>query len=578
MFLALLFAAVAVAQNSSMPTTTSAVFDSGVPTNAPVPGVYNGEWRPQVHFSPPVDFMNDPNGCFRDADETWHLYYQCTQPITCSRPLLTEATDNPTATVAGNQHWGHATSQDLYTWENQQIAIYATEDSQIFSGSAVVDVNNTSGFFPSQTNGVVAIYTLNTQYKQVQEIAYSYDGGYTFIKYADNPVLALNPSSSQFRDPKVIRYGDSWVMVVSYAQEFVIGFFTSPNLKKWTHASNFSHHGLLGLQYECPNLVEMPVEGSDSTMYVLAISINPGAPQGGSITQYFPGDFNGTHFTPVDSAARIADFGKDNYAGQFFYGLPATEEQVFIAWASNWEYSQQVPTGESEGWRSSMSVPRRTHLANVTQTGWDLVSAPYDLTPIYDSPLATNSNLGNGSILLDYSSLPSRAIYFQCNVTDIPNGTYSQGTLNFTFSSSYTRESVSGGFFFGGDNPFWISRAKVLGFGETNPFFTDKFSVGNPINANGTFTLEGVMDRSILEVFLDGGRNSATMTFFPKGELDTMELRAGGLNEGVKVSVAVWGLRSTWAGQASIDGVVYGNVTGGVNSTQAVSRDTRVML
>ena len=99
--------------------------------------------------------------------------------------FLISTTDNPTATVAGNQHWGHATSQDLYTWENQQIAIYAMEDSQIFSGSAVIDTNNTSGFFPNQTNGVVAIYAVNTQYSQVQEIAYSYDGGFTFIKVCE---------------------------------------------------------------------------------------------------------------------------------------------------------------------------------------------------------------------------------------------------------------------------------------------------------------------------------------------------------------------------------------------------------
>ncbi|KAE8451983.1 hypothetical protein EG329_002147 [Mollisiaceae sp. DMI_Dod_QoI] len=539
-----------------MPTSTFSMFDAGVPTNAPVPGDYNGAWRPQVHFSPPKDFMNDPNGCHRDADGTWHLYYQY----------------NPTDTVAGNQHWGHATSQDLYTWENQQIAIYATADAQIFSGSAVIDVNNTSGFFPDQTNGVVAIYTLNTAHEQVQEIAYSIDGGYTFTKYSGNPVLVSEFHSNQFRDPKVIWYQDHWVMVVSYAQEFVIGIFISPDLKTWTHGSNFTHHGLLGLQYECPNLVAMPVEGSDQRMYVLAISINPGAPLGGSITQYFPGTFNGTHFTPVDNAARIADFGKDNYAGQFFYGIPDDEEQVFIAWASNWEYSQNVPTGDSEGWRSAMSVPRRTRLANVTRTGWDLINAPYDISPIYDSVLASNSSLGNGSISIDYSSLQSKAIYFQCNLTNIPNDTYSMGTLNFTFSSSYTQESVSGGFFLGGDNPFWISRQKVLGFGETNPFFTDKFSVGNPINANGTFMLEGIMDRSILEVFLDGGRNSATMTFFPEGELDTVVIRTEGLNEGVVVSVDVWGLRSTWGGQESEDGIVYGNLTVRSNSTQEIMR------
>jgi beta-fructofuranosidase len=123
-------------------------------------------------------------------------------------------TDNPTADVAGNQHWGHATSQDLYTWENQQIAIFATEDAQIFSGSAVIDVNNTSGFFPNQTNGVVAIYTLNTRQEQTQDIAYSFDGGYTFEIYDQNPVLSIG--SNQFRDPKVIWYEDHWIMVLAY--------------------------------------------------------------------------------------------------------------------------------------------------------------------------------------------------------------------------------------------------------------------------------------------------------------------------------------------------------------------------
>lgn len=479
--------------------------------------------------------------------------------------------DNPTATVAGNQHWGHATSRDLYTWENQKIAIFAEPAAQIFSGSIVIDVNNTSGFFPNQTNGVVAIYTLNTATSQTQEIAYSIDGGYSFTNYTGNPVLALDPPSTQFRDPKVVDYDGTWVMVIAYAQEFVVGIFTSPDLKNWTHASNFSHHGLLGLQYECPNLVKMPVEGSDESMWVLAISINPGAPLGGSITQYFPGSFNGTHFEAIDAAARIADFGKDSYAGQFFYGIPEDEEQVFIAWSSNWQYAQQVPTGELEGWRSAMGVPRRTHLANVTRTGITMIQQPYNLVPIYDSPLAVNSSLGNGSVLLDYSSLSSGAIYFQANFSSIPNGTngaYSQGTVNFTFSSSYTHESVSGGFFFGGDNPFWMSRQKVLGFGDTNPFFTDRFSVGNPVNPNGTFTLEGIIDRSILEVFLDRGRNSGTMTFYPQGMLDTMVFSTAGLNEGVEVSVAVWGLQSTWANVAT-DGMVLGNITTS-NSTQAM--------
>ncbi|KAL1738505.1 glycosyl hydrolase, partial [Schizophyllum fasciatum] len=194
--------------------------------------------------------MNDPNGCFVDANGTWHLYYQY----------------NPYQPVAGNQHWGHATSKDLYHWENQAIAISPPDNtSQVFSGSAVIDTNNTSGFFPNQTDGVVAIYTLNTPTKQVQEISYSTDGGYTFTAYEGNPVIDVN--STQFRDPKVIRHGDSWVAVIAHSQDFVIGIFTSPDLIHWEHASNFTHQGLLGLQYECPNLVKIPVEGSDEEMY-----------------------------------------------------------------------------------------------------------------------------------------------------------------------------------------------------------------------------------------------------------------------------------------------------------------------
>ena len=217
-----------------------------------------------------------------------------------------------------------------------------------------------------------------------------------------------------------------------------------------------------------------------------------------------------------------------------------------------------------------MSVPRRTHLANVSRIGWDLVSAPYDLNSVYEKQLSSNSSLGNGSLLLDYSSIGSGAVYFQANISNIPNDTYSQGTLNFTFSSSVTRESISGGFSLGGDNPFFLSRQNILGFGETNPFFTDKFSTANPINSNGTFMLEGIIDRSILEVFLDGGRNSAIMTFYPEGEMDIMELHTGGLNENVTVSVVVWGLESAWAAQASCDGIVHGNVTVAGNVTQAM--------
>ncbi|MCJ1367149.1 hypothetical protein MMC16_006281 [Acarospora aff. strigata] len=539
-------------QNQS---SSSLYIEPTVPTGVPIAGDYTGALRPQIHFSPPKFFMNDPNGMFVDSNGTYHLYYQY----------------NPTDIVAGNQHWGHATSKDLYTWVNQPIAIYpGAEGEGIFSGSCVVDVNNTSGFFPSQSNGVVAIYTLNTMEEQTQEIAYSMDGGYTFTKYSGNPVISIG--STQFRDPKVIWHTptESWVMVIAYSQDFVIGIYTSPDLKDWTHASNFSHHGLLGLQYECPNLVSIEmVNATEQDMWVLTISINPGAPLGGSITEYFPGSFNGTHFTAVDAAARIADFGKDNYAGQFFYGVPDFAPQISIAWASNWQYSQVVPTGTLEGWRSAMSLPRVNTLANITRIGYDLVSTPYDLTPLYDAPLAQNSSLGNGTVLADYSNLESGAIYFEVNITSIPAANVT-GTANFTFMSSVTGERVRGGFYLGGDTPFFIDRGDIRGF--DNPFFTDKVSSNNIIGPQGTFMMSGVIDRSILEVFLDGGQRSATQTFFPEGRLDVMLISAGGLNEGVEVSVAAWGLKSTWATEQDMNGTVVGNNTMSGNSTMAMRR------
>jgi beta-fructofuranosidase len=452
----------------------------------------------------------------------------------------------------------------LYHWINQPIALFPPNNyTYVFSGSAVIDADNTSGFFPNQTNGVVAIYTL-AEYPggkpgpQQQAIAYSYDDGYTFIPYQGNPVIPS--TSSQFRDPKVIWYKDHWVMVLAYAQEFAIGIFTSPDLKTWTHASNFTHQGLLGLQYECPNLVEMPVKGSDSTMWLLQISINPGAPLGGSISEFFPGNFNGTHFEPVDGAARINDFGKDNYAGQFFYGIPGNQDAVSIAWASNWQYSQDVPTGPLEGWRSSMSLPRKNYLAKITRVGWDLVSEPFDLSPVLGGVLGSNKELGNGTLNVDYSSVASNAVYLTVNVTGIdPNTVAGTATLNFTFQSPASGETLRGGFYFGGDSPFFIDRSGCRGF--DNVFFTDKFSTNNPIKSDGTWSMSAVIDRSILEVFLDGGERSATTTYFPTQPLTQLTVTAGDIDPSMQISVEVRAIESAWAKLADANGVVLGNVT-----------------
>ncbi|KAI0115572.1 glycosyl hydrolase, partial [Nemania sp. FL0031] len=552
-FLGLMSVALLAASTTAQTTT---YVNPAVPTGTPIPGNYTGPLRPQVHFSPPQHFMNDPNGMFVDANGTWHLYYQY----------------NPTGVVAGNQHWGHATSKDLYHWVNQPIALFPPEERvYAFSGSAVVDVNNTSGFFPDQDNGVVAMVTLARYYEdgtggpQTQNLAYSRDGGYTFEYYEGNPVI--DSTSSQFRDPKVLWYNDRWVVAVAYAQEFAIGLFTSPDLKTWIWASNFTNHGLLGAQYECPNLVEMPVRDASGAVvdkkFVMAISVQPGAPLGGSITQYFIGDFNGTHFEPVDSATRLTDFAKDNYAGQFFSGIPGDQNQVNMGWASNWQYAQQVPTGNLEGWRSAMTVPRVNYLTQAPRIGTVMVDEIYDLSSVLDKQLK-KSTIESGVVAVDYSRVESGALYIEVNVTNI-NTTLldSYSTLNISFTSRKSGEVLQSGFYFSGDTPFFLNRGGIKGF--DNIFFTDKFSTADvyttgPSTELASWSMKAIIDRSIYEVFVDRGIHAGTTVFYPKQPLTSLNLTSS-LPAGARVSVDIWSLKSAWAAYENGQGTVVGNTT-----------------
>ena len=253
----------------------------------------------------------------------------------------------------------------------------------------------------------------------------------------------------------------------------------------------------------------------------------------------------------MDYATRLTDFAKDGYAGQFFYNIPETSPQLSIAWSSNWQYTNQVPTGPNENFRSVMSLPRRQVLANTTRMSYTLLSYPVDLGVLHaeQQPLASSTNLANNSLIYDYDrSNPSGALSFSVNVTNIhlKNGS---GTANFTFMSSVTGESIRGGFYFGGDTPFWINRGYIQGF--DNPFFTDKFSTNSLINPDTrTFRLLGVVDRSILEIFLDNGVKAATVVFYPEDRLDTLVVGTRELSDDVGVTAEVWGLKSTWIEQS----------------------------
>ncbi|BAE62112.1 unnamed protein product [Aspergillus oryzae RIB40] len=495
---------------------------------------YSGDLRPQTHFSPPSNFMNDPNGLFYDSKRgVYHLYYQY----------------NPTATVAGNQHWGHATSPDLYHWTNQPIALAGDKPEEyIFSGSAVVDSNNTSGFFPDQDDGVIAIYTVDTPTLETQHIAYSRDGGYTFTKYENNPVIDIG--SKQFRDPQVVWHPETqqWVMTIAYAQDLVIGFYTSPNLKDWTHASNFTQEGLPGDQFECPNLVKLSVDravSEETSKFVLFISVNPGAPLGGSGTFYVVGDFNGTHFTSEVVQETLFDFSKDNYAAQWYSGIPENEPPVSIGWASNWDYTEEVPTGPLEGWRSAMTLPRAHTLTKVNGV-WTVTHSPFEGLSALKGRQLVSKSVHSGDVKANFSGVPSNAVYFDVTLKgiDVAKPT---GRVNFNFTSSVSGEFLDGGVSLD-DSSFWISRAGTHLFTiEDNGNYTSSSTTTISSFGNGTFSFSGVIDRSVFEVFLgQDGIQSGTMTFFPSSPLDTLAVSAEDLGDRASVSVKAWGLQSGW--------------------------------
>ena len=292
------------------------------------------KYRPVYHHTPAWGWMNDPNGMFY-KDGVWHLYFQY----------------NPYGSQWENMTWGHSTSTDLIHWTFQGAPIEADAWGTIFSGSAVVDHNNTSGF---GKGSVVAMYTSAGE-NQTQSIAYSNNNGQTFTKYDGNPVLTSN--TPDYRDPHVFWNEDikRWNMIMAEGQHMDI--YSSADLKEWKLESQFgAEYGNHGGVWECPDLMKMKVRGTDQYKWMLLCNINPGGPFGGSATQYFVGQFDGHKFT-CESAPEVTkwmDYGKDHYATVTFDNAP-DGRRVAMAWMSNWQYANQVPTMQ---FRSANSVPR----------------------------------------------------------------------------------------------------------------------------------------------------------------------------------------------------------------------------
>lgn len=305
----------------------------------PTTDSYNEQYRPQVHYTPIRNWMNDPNGMVY-ANGTWHLFYQY----------------NPQGNGWGNMSWGHATSTDLMHWEEQEVALVRDNLGDIFSGSAVIDKDNTAGF---GRDAMIALYTSAGQ-RQQQSMAYSTDGGKTFTRFGGNPIIG-NTDKDDFRDPKVFWHEEShqWIMSLARGWTKAIDFYASKDLKSWSLLSSFSMPDVAkcnGGQWECPDLIKI------GNKWVLIVSTNPGGPVSGSGTMYFIGNFDGTTFTADTHDYPLwLDFGLDNYAGVTYSNAPGGR-WVFIGWMNNWNYSGDVPCSP---WRSAMTLPRELTLTQI---------------------------------------------------------------------------------------------------------------------------------------------------------------------------------------------------------------------
>lgn len=462
--------------------------------------VGDSDYRPTYHFTPENNWMNDPNGMVYYKGE-YHLFFQY----------------NPNDNIWGPMHWGHAVSEDLVNWEELPVALYPDELGNIFSGSAVVDENNTSGFKTGDEDVLVAIFTHQNPdtNKQFQSLAFSNDKGRTWEKHEGNPVL-VNEDKTDFRDPKVIWHEDTqqWVMVVAAGQEIL--FYSSPNLKEWTYLQSFGKDlGAHGGVWECPDLFTVQNENGEEK-WALLVSINPGGPNGGSGTQYFLGSFDGETFETNQAETKWLDFGTDNYAGVTWSNEP-NDRNLFIGWMSNWAYAENVPT---KAWRSAMTLPRTLHLSG---NGDMVLSKPAEEV---NSVLASNNLEFNAS-----------KVYIEDN-SILKSGTF-QIKTTLDFSEENVAELVWGNETTGvsisydkTNSEFLIDRSDA-GF-DFNSLNNNKIIVPYVLQESNELELEIWADKSSVEVFVNGGERVITFLIFPNIPFNNLQIHSSDETEFVR--------------------------------------------
>ena len=455
-------------------------------------------FRPQFHFSPREKWMNDPNGLVY-SEGVYHLFYQ----------------HYPEDIVWGPMHWGHATSKDLFHWEHHPIALYPDELGYIFSGSAVLDRGNTSGLGTEGKDPLVAIFTYHHPEKekaktldhQTQGIAYSNDQGKTWTKYEGNPVLP-NKGKMDFRDPKVFWHEDSnkWIMALAVGDH--AEFYSSTDLKEWEFLSEFGRdRGAHGGVWECPDLIRMKVQGVTEEKWVLLISINPGGPNGGSATQYFVGDFDGTSFRTSQEETQWLDHGADNYAGVTYNNTPEGRH-VFIGWMSNWNYAQEVPT---EKWRSAMTLPRELFLSR-GENGYFLSSRVLEAFEALTQAVLSRESLSLKDSLSIKGPFDAAEVSWKQNMSQ-PLDIRFQNELGEFIRIGLRPEQ--------GLIEFDRSRSGKTEFSEA---FADKTHTAPYGARDAVVDVRMILDRASLELFIDEGRHVMTEIFFPNQSFTEMIL------------------------------------------------------
>ena len=482
------------------------------------------KFRPIYHHTPAYGWMNDANGLvYKDGE--YHLYFQY----------------NPYGSKWGNMHWGHSVSKDLVHWTHEQPAIARDTMGHIFSGSCVVDHNNTAGF---GKDAIIAFYTSHKNLPgnhqcQQQCIAYSLDNGRTYTKYEGNPVLTPFDGLENFRDPKVFWYApqNKWVMIVSADKN--MRFYESKDLKKWNYMSEWgAGYGPQPNQFECPDFFEMAVDGNaQHKKWVMIVNINPGFAYGGSGTMYFVGQFDGHKFT-CDTApndVKWLDWGKDHYATVTYSNTPG--RIIAMPWMSNWQYANLTPTQQ---FRSQNALPRELKLYTA-DNGEQLVSA----APVKETEALRNkaTDLGSfegekqakidneGAFELDFDLQAGTAD--KCGV-EIANAKGEKVSIYYDVKAQHfvMDRAESGITEFGNKvEPHQLDNAQSLKrYKEVTVNYHNAFALGTwapvPIKAN-THHVQIFVDKSSVELFVDGGRIAMTNLVFPNEPYNQLRFFGG---------------------------------------------------